>query len=270
MTPKDILAVCTAADEQSVFNLADVLSRRWQAHIGMLHLAHLPEAIGGEVYVAANIWAKLIDDFRAASAADLKRIKTRIPQTRAEARQVEVVAATAGASVAREAVHVDLTIMQRPASALAHEAFEGALFSSGRPVLLVPPDWAGEAIGKRIMVAWKAGRESARAVADAAPFLKEADDVVVVTVDAKPAVDEPRPGEAITKHLARHGVKVELRNADGLGRPAEEALLEQALGIGADLIVMGGYGQSRLREFIFGGVTRALTRTSPIALLLSH
>jgi nucleotide-binding universal stress UspA family protein len=70
--------------------------------------------------------------------------------------------------------------------------------------------------------------------------------------------------------LARKGLDVQLRNADGLGRSPEEALIAEARHMDADLIVMGGYGQSRLREFVFGGVTRALTRTSPLPLFLSH
>lgn len=270
MTPKTLQAVITAATEKSVFSAADMFSRRWGAHIEALHLAHLPEAAGGELFVAANLWAKLMDDFGAASAAELKLIHAGMPHKGSEVRQLEVVGATAGAHVAQGAFHVDFTFMQRPASTIAHEAFEGALFSSGRPVLLLPPDWAGEALGRRIMVAWKGGREAARAVADAAPFLQEADEVFVVTIDAKSEGEGTLPGKAIVESLARRGVKVELRNADGLGRSAEEALLTQARDIGADLIVMGGYGQSRLREFVFGGVTRALTRTSPIALMLSH
>ncbi len=127
-----------------------------------------------------------------------------------------------------------------------------------------------DTLGKRIMVAWKSKREAARALADAAAFMQDAEHVAVVTVDAKPNGDGAGPGRDICRHLARRGVEVELRNADGLGRSSEDALLEEARHIGADLIVMGGYGQSRLREFVFGGVTRALTRTSPVPLLLSH
>ncbi len=272
MTPIDILAVLTGADEQGVMNAANVLSRRRKAHIAALHLAHLPEAAGGELYVAGNLWAKLIDDFREASAAELSSIKASAARldAGAEVRQAEVVLGTVESTVAQHAMHADLTLMQRPDSPLAHAAFEGALFSSGRPVLLVPPNWAADTLGKRIMVAWKSKREAARALADAAVFLQDAEHVVVVTVDAKPNGDGAAPGRDICRHLARRGVEVELRNADGLGRSPEDALLEEARHIGADLIVMGGYGQSRLREFVFGGVTRALTRTSPVPLLLSH
>lgn len=272
MMPMDILAVLTSASEDSVFNAAEVLSRRWKAHVAALHLAHLPEAPGAEMYVAGNLWAKLIDDSRAASAAELKTIMTRGTRMDPglEVRQAEVVLGTVESIVTEHALHADLTVMQRPESELAHAAFEGVLFSSGRPVLLVPPQWKGEALGKRVMVAWKSKRESARALADAAAFLHEAEQVVVVTVDAKPNGYGAGPGRDISRHLARRGLDVELRNVDGLGRAAEEALIAEARDIDADLIVMGGYGQSRLREFVFGGVTRSLTRTSPLPLFLSH
>jgi len=272
MTPMDLRAVLTGADEQGVMNAANVLSRRWKAHIAALHLAHLPEAAGGELYVAGNLWAKLIDDFREASAAELNSIKASAArlETGAEVRQAEVVLATVESTVAEHAMHADLTLMQRPQSALAHAAFEGALFGSGRPIVLVPPDWKADVLGKRIMVAWKSTRESARALADAAPFLHDAEQVFVVTVDAKPNGYGAGPGRDVARHLARRGLEVELRNVDGLGQSAEAALIAEARHIDADLIVMGGYGQSRLREFVFGGVTRALTRTSPVPLLLSH
>lgn len=272
MTPVDIVVVLTSPGEDSVFNAAEVLSRRWNAHVAVLHLAHLPEAPGGELYVAGNLWAKLVDDSRSASAAELKKIKARAERIDSglEVRQAEVVLGTVESIVAEHALHADLTLMERPGSDLAHAAFEGALFSSGRPILLVPPQWNGEALGKRILVAWKSKRESARALADAAPFLHEAEEVVVVTVDAKPNGYGAGPGRDISRHLARRGLDVELRNVDGQGRPAEEALVAEARHIDADLVVMGGYGQSRLREFVFGGVTRALTRTSPIPLFLSH
>jgi nucleotide-binding universal stress UspA family protein len=149
-------------------------------------------------------------------------------------------------------------------------AFEGALFKSGRPVLLVPTEEQPRSIGRRIVVAWKAKREAARALADAEPFLREADQITVVTVDATPDGYGQGPGRDISAYLAHKGFNVELRNVDGLGQPAELALIKEARALEADLIVMGGYGHSRLREFIFGGVTRALSRNATIPVLMSH
>jgi nucleotide-binding universal stress UspA family protein len=272
MTPLDILALLTSSDEDGVFNAAEILSARWKPHIAALHLAHLPEAPGAELYVAGNLWTKLIEDSRVAAAADLTEIKARAARLHVdmEVRQAEVVLGTVASTVTGHALHADLTLMQRPEDEVALAAFEAALFGSGRPILLVPPRWRARALGKRIMVAWKSKPEAARALADAAPFLHDADEVVIVTVDAKPNGYGAGPGRDIARHLARKGLDVQLRNADGLGRSPEEALIAEARHMDADLIVMGGYGQSRLREFVFGGVTRALTRTSPLPLFLSH
>lgn len=272
MVPMDVLAVLTGPAQGGVLAAADNLSRRWASHVAALHLAHLPEAPGGELYVAGGLWATLVDDARAAFVSDLGEIKTRAAGKglEVELRQAEVVLGTVESVAAQHALHADLTLMERPGSELAHAAFEGVLFGSGRPVLLLPPGWNGDALGKRVLVAWTPKREAARALADAAPFLQEAEQVFVVTVDAQPNGSGQAPGRDISKHLARRGMDVELRNVDGLGRSAETALLSEAQDLGADLIVMGGYGHSKFRQFIFGGVTRVLTRTSPIPLLLSH
>lgn len=174
------------------------------------------------------------------------------------------------ALVAKHAMHADLTVLAASKDASPEAAFEGALFNSGRPLLLVPMEEKPQTVGKRIVVAWKAKREAARALTDAEPFLREADQVTVVTVDAHPDGYGEGPGRDISTYLAHKGLNVELRNIDGLGQPAEVALLREARALDADLIVMGGYGHSRLREFVFGGVTRALSRKATIPVLMSH
>lgn len=150
--------------------------------------------------------------------------------------------------------------------------FEGVLFGSGRPVLLVPPSWKGLELGRNVVVAWNGKREAARALADAAPLLDKADLVTIMTVDAQPSVDGvgPAPGADIAAHLARRGLRVEVRNLDGLGRDSSDILMEGAARIGADLIVMGGYGRARLREWIFGGVTRAVIENAQVPVFMSH
>jgi nucleotide-binding universal stress UspA family protein len=174
------------------------------------------------------------------------------------------------ALVAKHAMHADITVLASSTDASLEAAFEGALFKSGRPLLLVPMDERPATIGKRIAVAWKAKREAARALADAEPFLREADQITVVTVDAQFDGYGEGPGRDICTYLAHKGFSVELRNVDGMGRPAELALMDEARALEADLMVMGGYGHSRLREFVFGGVTRALSRSATMPVLMSH
>jgi nucleotide-binding universal stress UspA family protein len=272
MALKDILAIVTTPNQEAVFAAAEYLGRRWDAHATVLYLARQPEAIIGDPLYTATLWAAVAEKASGAATLEFEAVKerTRRSETPMELRREDVLIGTVEDVVARHAMHADITIMQAPANIHEDAAFEAALFRSGRPVLVMPAAWKGETIGKRVVVAWKPKREAARAVADAAPFLSEADQVTVVTVDARPESQGAGAGRDICTNLARKGVAVELRNIDGMGQGAETALLDEARALEADLIVMGGYGHSRLREFVFGGVTRALSRTPPIPVLLSH
>ena len=113
---------------------------------------------------------------------------------------------------------------------------------------------------RRILVAWNGSREAARAVHDALPFLLAAERTTVLIVDPQAQssnVGEP-PGADLAAHLARHGVRVEIKTVPGGGLAAGDAILAQAADEGADLLVMGGYGHSRLWEMVLGGATRHL------------
>ncbi len=272
MTSMDILAVVASPEQESVFLAAEALAKRWKGRVSVLYLAREAEPITGDPFYTASLWAELVKEARVTAQKEFAAVRARAERIDAsvEVRSEPVYISTAEDVAGRHALHADLAIMQTPKADHEERAFEGALFRSGRPVLLLPPDWRGGAIGKHVLVAWKAKREAARALADAAPFLAGSEHTVVATGDAQPEGDGARPGQGVTMHLARKGVKVELRNIDGLGRTAEAALIDEAKTIGADLLVMGGYGHSRLREFVFGGVTRAISRACPIPVLMSH
>lgn len=273
MVPKQILAIVTTPEEESALTAADMLAERWSAHIVVLHLAQMPEPVGVSPSFGSDLWTQVLADARKAAGADREVLEKRRRNSAApmEVRSVEVMGAAVDAVVTYNAVHTDISILECSGAPLQEAAFEAALFRSGRPVLMTPKGWRGGALGKRILVAWNGKREAARALADAEPFLQKAESIHVVTVDAQPAFEgAAEPGVEIAAHLARHELKVELRQVDGMGRSAEAAIVDEARAVGADLIVMGGFGHSRLRQFIFGGVTRALSRHTPLPLLLSH
>ncbi|MBL8551593.1 MAG: universal stress protein [Hyphomonadaceae bacterium] len=273
MPPKDLLAIVPDASAENVFAAAQALSDRWRAHAAILQLTEFPTLAGGEAAFTAELWADVVAKMRQTAAAEHEKILRRLDlfERTGEARSAEIPAGAAERVAAFHALHADLTIVARPVREIDIAALEGALFKSGRPILVIPPDWRGGPIGKRILVAWTPKREAARALADAQIFLSEAEHVSVVTVDAAPVIDDAAlPGVAIATHLARHELDVELRQIDGAGRPAEVAILAEARAMDADLIVMGGYGHSRLREFILGGATRGMLETSPIPVLMSH
>ncbi|MDP1554803.1 MAG: universal stress protein [Hyphomonas sp.] len=149
---------------------------------------------------------------------------------------------------------------------------EAALLGSGRPVLVAPVDWKPRQVGRKIVTGWDASGEAARAMHDALLLAAEDAEITIVTVDAKPgSLDHgDAPGLDIAAHLARHGLKVELRNEANLGRSTHEVLMQVATDINADLMVLGGYRHSRLQQTLFGGVTRNMLRDVKLPLLLSH
>jgi nucleotide-binding universal stress UspA family protein len=121
---------------------------------------------------------------------------------------------------------------------------------------------------RNVVIAWKDTRESARAISEAMPFLTSAANARIVTVDA-----ERCPGDAaidIAAHLDRQGVKVEITPIESAERTVAEILLDEAHKMSADLIVMGAYGHSRVREWILGGATREMLETSDVPMLMAH
>ena len=146
-------------------------------------------------------------------------------------------------------------------------------YETGRPVLIIPAMGEFESVGKRVMVAWNASRESARAAFDALPMLKAADEVRIVAVDP-PATDESKDivlGEELALTLARHGVSVEVSAVfrDG-GVSIGDQILNEAADGGSDLVVMGCYGHSAMRESLFGGATRDMLEAMTVPVLMSH
>lgn len=146
---------------------------------------------------------------------------------------------------------------------------EDVIFASGRPSLLLPAGWSGT-IGNRIVVGWNGSREATRAIADAMPFLAAAQAVHVV-VAPEPKVARllgADPGADITRHLVRHGAPATLEQLEG--PDAGRLLLDKARDVGADMIVMGAYGQPKITEFVFGSATSTLLETIEVPVFLSR
>ncbi|HTV38032.1 MAG TPA: universal stress protein [Xanthobacteraceae bacterium] len=147
---------------------------------------------------------------------------------------------------------------------------ESALFESGRPVIIVPYIQKAPLKLDRVMVCWDGSRPAARAIADAMPLLERAGLIEVVIVANERGKQDEIPGADMGQHLARHGLKVDVKRIVGGDIDVADALLSHAADASVDFIVMGGYGHSRLREFILGGVTRAILRSMTAPVLMSH
>jgi nucleotide-binding universal stress UspA family protein len=178
--------------------------------------------------------------------------------------------------LARRARHADLTLVGQadPSTGSADDALlaEAAFMDTGRPALVVPATFTGQLPPRRALLAWDGSREAARAVGDAVPLLQRTDEAVVLIIDADRATSRfsDRPGAGLAGYLSRHGIKPRLKLLASHGRSVPETILDQAREEAADLLVMGGYGHSRFREMMLGGVTRSMLERTTVPVLFSH
>jgi nucleotide-binding universal stress UspA family protein len=187
----------------------------------------------------------------------------------------EVSASAAGAAdhFARLARRFDLSIVgqSHPDSPVTQDlVLETALFESGRPVIAVPYIQQGGLKLDRVMVCWDGGKMAARAIGDAMPLLTRAKAVELVMFTGERGKSDELPGVDMGQHLARHKVKVTVNRIPLGDIDVADAILSHASDSSADFIVMGGYGHSRLREFVLGGATRGILQSMTVPTLLSH
>lgn len=166
----------------------------------------------------------------------------------------------------------DLIVVGRPTPGVltpAMNTLETVLFESGRPILIAPPA-SPQTVARNVVVAWNGSTETARAMAFAMPFIQSAEHVTILTVEG--ALVPGPSGEEVAERLRRHDVTVEVVNAMGKRSPAAAGIvmLEEAAKLGADLLVKGGYTQSRLRQMIFGGATNHILNEAKIPVLMAH
>ncbi len=167
----------------------------------------------------------------------------------------------------------DLTIIPAGTEP-SHQSYiaQSVVFGSGRPVLVVPeaPKRTGRLTLNSIGIAWDFSRPAARAIADALPMLRQAKAVHVATVTNEKVIDTHRSATDLARHLACHGVKVSLDEEDAAGRSIGTVLENYATSRELDVLVMGAYGHSRLRDFVVGGATKSLIANPSVPVFLSH
>ena len=280
MSWKDILVIVSdATADEPAMALGEALAKQSNAHLAAAFLTPLPdEPLAYEPTVVAGVWAELLGRARADAEAERKRVEDRLKRAGQpyELRTAEALSRDLGRVAAVHARYADVAVMTRPpegiGAELREEIIEGILFHSGRPALIAPTGWSGAMIGKRVVIAWDASREATRALSEADDVLEFAEAVTVITIDAKPKMfgHGDQPGANIAGHLQRRGLPAQVKNVESGGRSASAAILEEAKALNADLVVMGGYAHSRLRELVFGGATRELLRTATVPLLMAH
>ncbi|MEO7940945.1 MAG: universal stress protein [Burkholderiaceae bacterium] len=276
-----MLPMTGTAGDQNALLASLALAEMTSAHLAVIESVNLPSLMPNPWgFTPSAITSDLYDELRDLGAASAARLRERLERESVswEVRVVESVAGDPSSTLALHARYANLSVMtaapQKPAAdaGIVEAMFTTLLFESGRPVLVIPPHHPAVLPISHAVVAWQPTREGTRALHDALPLLLTAKTVDVLTVD--PVIGEnhhgERPGADIAGHLARHGIKVNVVERPLLRESTATALLRHAVESGAQLLVAGGYGHSRLREWAIGGTTRELLRTICLPILFSH
>lgn len=278
MAYKDILApvITLEADESALTAAAEIAHAFVTRATALIVAVHVASAFADQERPFSEVLADVARGTRNAAALERTKIVDWLEAAvhNFEVRDLTIEAAVDQNEVLAHARVTDLVVMAR-AETHAHARralIEHVLFEAGRPLLLVPSAPRKPRAWKRALIGWNAKAQSMRAVSAALPLLQRAEAVAVATVDALPSRSGhgQAPGRELAAYLARHGVQVEVRNLDSMGRTEARALLDEAEGFGAEVMVMGAYGRSRASEFVFGGVTRELLLGSPLPVLMAH
>jgi nucleotide-binding universal stress UspA family protein len=279
---KDLVVPITdTAGDANAVAVAIALATQENAHLAVLEFVNLPMPPtgpwgSGELGLG-DLYNKFRDEAEKDAALWRERLSREAISLSSEVRVIESLFTESSDLAALHARYADLAVMTmatdtvRDASTI-RDFFTSLLLESGRPVLLVPPGYAWRPT-KHVVVAWQAKREAARALHDAMPFLRAAESIDVLEVGEAvgEAGDGQLPGADIATHLARHGLKVRVVVHLSVAESVGASLVMHAQDTGAELIVAGGYGHSRVREWILGGVTRELlSGACPVPILFSH
>ena len=209
----------------------------------------------------------------AKSALDRLGAATKRAGLSAEPLTISTSLAGAGEHFSRIARRFDLAVVgqaEPDTSSIDNIIAETTLFESGRPMIVVPYIQKGPLKLDRVMVCWDGSRQAARAIGDAMPLLTKAGKVEIVIIANEPGKKDEIEGVDMGQHLARHGLKIEIERIPRGDVDVADALLSHAADSGADFMVMGGYGHSRLREFVLGGVTRSILQSMTVPVLMAH
>lgn len=278
MSFKTILTVTAPGHGDADLRLGAALCEDVDAHLAVFVVGlAAPPPIGAYAAVVSEAWyqERQVDldklQARTDTVSGLLASMTISSDIASEYQEI----AWADEAIGRRARYADLALLGPDglsSDELKANVVEGVLFHAGKPLLLVPAGHAPTLSPKRIMVAWDGRLESSQAVAWSLPLLRTAEDVHLVLVDPVEGDEEhgEEPGADAAAYLARHGVSVVVDRVPSQGRDVALVLRPHAVDTAADLLVMGAYGHSRLRQRIFGGVTSSMLENPPLPVFMAR
>ncbi len=277
MALRTVFLTIGASQDDAEIDRALAISTELAAHLSVLVCGIAPPPPSSPYGVVSNdIWSGEIAEGQSAAEARATSLAERLSReevsTSVEAHYVD--RATIASLAARFARYADLTLVTPQLEGfetLQTCVMDGALFESGRPILILPRGAAGFR-ARKVMIAWDASVEASKAVRDAIDILEAADEVRAALVDPVPSFDGhgQEPGADLARYLGRHGIETIVDRLPRLGHDVADVLRRSAEDHAIDLIVMGGFGHSRLRERIFGGTTTRMMKQTTVPVLMAH
>jgi nucleotide-binding universal stress UspA family protein len=276
MSFKTVLATIGNSEPAADLARAMEIATELEAHLSVMVIGLAVPATMGD-FPAGTVWLdqrdqdlRLLDDIQkqTASACEANGLSF----------DVDIVYADGGfvsEEIHRRALYADVLVIGdgvRADSVLTRRIVDGGVFEARRPLLLVPKGRKTTLKPRRILLAWNSRTEAARAAREALDMMTWAEEVRVVLVDPDTCywVSGGEPGADVAAYLARHGINVVIEQLLSGDRLVEDVLERHALEIDADLIVMGAYGHSRLRERVFGGVTASILEENRFPVLIAR
>lgn len=273
MAIKDLLAVVDTGDKDEQF-IKDALSfaEFHEARLTFLVLSVIPSGDYAVMWGAPYV---ILQAFVEAVETKEKRLVERTRLSNIEVRTISDQPGVMLTKAAVQARYADMVLFG-PADTYEYppvrrDTIESILFASGRPVLVLPNGYQPRTFD-HIALGWNASREATHALRDATGIVASGAKVEVLVLDGRPSTKGhgSDPGADIARHLSRHGFATNVVTLNALEKTDAETLVQGARQHGTNLLVLGAYGHSRLREMVLGGVTRELIAGAPLPLLFSH
>ncbi|CEO91799.1 Universal stress protein family (plasmid) [Sinorhizobium fredii HH103] len=276
MSFKTMLAVIGVSQTDRDLQVATDISDQVSAHLSALIVGFAPQPTG-RYATLAPAWLEQRERNLQALGETAKTVRDKLSKRGISFDVDSIYAEVAGATydIGERALYSDLILMGPGAfenADLKQQIITGGLFQSGRPVLLIPPGSIPTLKPKTVLLAWDSRAQSAHAAREALQLMSNAKFVHLAMVDptATPRQSGDEPGADVAAYLARHGIDVTVDALPSAGRTVAQVLQRHANDVAADMIVMGAYGHSRLRELVFGGVTRSMLNEARLPVLMAR